>query len=439
MRIRELVTWILQRFRGSFVRGVAQISGGTAIGHLLLLAVSPLVTRLYSPTDFGILGLVLPYIGLISSVGSLRYDMAIVSAKSHQEASQLFVLSSYCCLVTSLIGGVLLIPLRFWNVLGYGNTAWWIIPLVIICTFATSYYGLMRICLVRQRDYSAIGQVVILQNIGRAIGQVLLGVLGTGGFGLIVAELVCRFSGISRSFQRLRKGVLSGTLDWMPDRGLAVKYRTFPIVSGPSTIVNALATNLQVPVVAGLYGVDLAGQFMLVQRVFAAPMALVGGSLADVVHGRLGELAMSDPRKIRPFLFKLGCVILGVGIVPAIIACIWGPLFFSLAFGKQWLLAGEMSQWIIFWSLANIVVSPISRAVFVCGGQRSKMIYDGIVLLGVVIIPRVVCNAGLEGIHAIAWLSVFMCLSYCLYFVIILRIADSCQSSNDLGGNGNIV
>ena len=63
--------------RSTFGRGVASLTTGTVIGQLLLLAASPVVTRLYSAEDFGVFGVFVSLVSILSVVSSLRYQIAI--------------------------------------------------------------------------------------------------------------------------------------------------------------------------------------------------------------------------------------------------------------------------------------------------------------------------------------------------------------------------
>src|SRR5690606_21592699 len=85
----------IPRPRAGFVRNVAVLAGGTALGQLLTIAASPVLTRLYDPADFGVLGVYAALLTTITTVASLRYELAIPVSDDEEEAASLLVL----CLV----------------------------------------------------------------------------------------------------------------------------------------------------------------------------------------------------------------------------------------------------------------------------------------------------------------------------------------------------
>ena len=62
---------------GAFARGVVTLASGTAAAQLLTVLALPLITRLYSPADYGTLAVYSSTITLLLVVASLRYEVAI--------------------------------------------------------------------------------------------------------------------------------------------------------------------------------------------------------------------------------------------------------------------------------------------------------------------------------------------------------------------------
>jgi hypothetical protein len=80
--------------RSGFLGNVAVLAGGTALGQAINVLASPILTRLYRPEEVGLLGLYTAFIGIASVGAALRYETAIVSARSAREAAAFG--SSWC-------------------------------------------------------------------------------------------------------------------------------------------------------------------------------------------------------------------------------------------------------------------------------------------------------------------------------------------------------
>ncbi len=62
------MTWRDRVKGGAFTREVLLLSGGTLVGQLATVLVTPLLTRLYSPADMGLFGLYFSFVSVASVV-----------------------------------------------------------------------------------------------------------------------------------------------------------------------------------------------------------------------------------------------------------------------------------------------------------------------------------------------------------------------------------
>ena len=85
---------IIQRLKASSLfTDTAKLVSGTAGGRLILLAVLPVVTRLYDPEDFALLAVYMALITTLSVAACLRLDIAIPLAETDEQAADLLVMS----------------------------------------------------------------------------------------------------------------------------------------------------------------------------------------------------------------------------------------------------------------------------------------------------------------------------------------------------------
>jgi O-antigen/teichoic acid export membrane protein len=71
--------------KGRFARSVAVVTAGSALGQGLVVASAPLLTRLYTPVDFGVLAVYGSIVSLVAVAASLRYELAIALSR-HDKA-----------------------------------------------------------------------------------------------------------------------------------------------------------------------------------------------------------------------------------------------------------------------------------------------------------------------------------------------------------------
>ena len=95
--------------KNNFARGVSVLVGGTAGAQLVVLLAAPLLTRLYSPEDFGILAVYVGILSLLSVIASFKYELAIPLPEHENEVVAVTLLSFFLVLVIATLSGLLVI------------------------------------------------------------------------------------------------------------------------------------------------------------------------------------------------------------------------------------------------------------------------------------------------------------------------------------------
>ena len=92
--------------RGRFAKGVAVLAGGAALGQAITVLVSPILTRLYSPEDFGVFGVYASILGIVTVIASLRYEYALPFPEDGETAANILALCFLKALRLQVIGKV---------------------------------------------------------------------------------------------------------------------------------------------------------------------------------------------------------------------------------------------------------------------------------------------------------------------------------------------
>lgn len=161
-RFKELV----QRFvpRNSFARSVGLLVGGTAGAQVLTVLVSPVLTRLYTAEDFGVLAVYASVLSLILVVASLRYELAIPLPEDDLDAVNLtalgfflvFLLTFFTACAVWLSGEYIIRMLNASQLKPY----LWLLPLSV---FFGGIYGLFRYWSVRIKTFGAVAKTSLQQ------------------------------------------------------------------------------------------------------------------------------------------------------------------------------------------------------------------------------------------------------------------------------------
>src|SRR4030042_5454455 len=90
-------------------KAVFILGTGTIFSQLLNIITIPILTRLYSPSAFGLLGIFSAVLTVIMTFISFRYEFAIPVPKDSENAAHLLVLCIVLICLTSLVLSILLI------------------------------------------------------------------------------------------------------------------------------------------------------------------------------------------------------------------------------------------------------------------------------------------------------------------------------------------
>jgi O-antigen/teichoic acid export membrane protein len=347
------------RFQG-FRLKVLQVAGGTAVAQGLLVLASPLLTRLYSPADFGVLVVYVSLMAVLVIVASLRYEYALPIPADDGEAVDLLAVCMLLVAATTCLASLLLYALQDRILAWMGAPALapylWLVPVSIL---GCGFYQVFTCWAIRKGGYKRIARTKVTQSLTQLTLQVCVGSVVKGPLGLLVGDAVGRSNG-TRTL---------AMLDWRNDwarlrlvrwggmwRAL-VRFRRFPAIGSGTALMNTF--NLRIPalLLAITFGPAVAGCFALAQRVFALPSSVIGESVAQVYFGEVALVARRDAGGLMP-LFRgtlRRMFLLGLPLMLAAMAAGW--FLFPLIFGRNW---GEAGIFVV--ALAPMALAQFTAA-----------------------------------------------------------------------------
>ncbi|MEM7736753.1 MAG: oligosaccharide flippase family protein [Deinococcota bacterium] len=348
-RLKAFSTKSLGRFvaKGSVTRNITLIASGTIIGQAATLAVLPLLTRLYTPADFGAMAIFLAILVPLNAVASLRYEMAIPLPDSEDDAQHLLILSLVIVVVLSgvlsllviFFGEALLTRINGRPLLGY----LWLLPLTFLG--GGGYHALSHYA-IRLQAFRTIAVTKITQGMGQGFTQAILGLAGIGLSGLLIG-LVVRFWGGMVALVKLLVRDMQKQV-WQPRRSeiksVAVSYKRFPMFSSGGTFLQMLSMHLPSLLLAAVYSAQVAGWFSLGQRVLEAPINLLAKSAAQVYLGTASKIKRNNPEALRGFYQKMLFRQTALSLPLMLLAMLPAPWLFPWLFGRAWQVAGHYVQ-----------------------------------------------------------------------------------------------
>jgi len=408
----------------TFFRHAARLISGTVVAQLIVVLSTPIVTRLYTPDDFGRLGLFLSFLSIAGVTASLKYEAAIVSADSDRDAGYLLLNGTLISLLSAVgAGGVLYGMIRL-NVLGFERLSAAIVILMVPTLVVTSLYASVRQWAVRLERFGGLSRALITQSAGRTLTQIGLGMGTVEWYGLIIGEIFGRVLGIIRLVRYGWKSWINSVLPIRRADAMSVarRYFHFPKFCLPSGLINSLALSLPVPLIILNYGAVAGGAFVVVQRILSLPLTMIGSGVSDAFQRRMVTHSETSRDQSLKFLNQTALRLLCLGVVPAVVIATAGPALMTWALGENWGVAGSLAAAMAPWALAQLAVSPLSRVLSVYRAYTFKLVYDVLSLLNGVCIIMLSARNGISLIAAVQILSWANVAAYIVYFFLLRHV-----------------
>lgn len=355
-----------------FKKNVFTLLTGTTIAQVVPFIVSPILSRLYSPDDFGILAIFTSVFSLFSIIVTLQYESAIVLPSDDYKAASLVKLC-FLITITMTLFSILIVTFfndKIVNIINDNRISIWLL-FVPIPVFLMGLYNTFYFWAIRNKKYRILAIRSISQSFFTAGSKVILGISGLIKEGLILGTILGLF--IPTSFLTLfsiaENKKLFKKINFSDLIVVAREYQNFPKFTawhGFFDLFNATATSF---IISNFSGSEILGLYSFTLSILHKPIQIIGSSISQVYFQKASEI-YNNKGNIWTITKKL---ILRLFIIALLIfspLMLFGPQIFSFFFGKQWYYSGIYSQLLLPWLTLKFIGSPITSCVNIVGKQK---------------------------------------------------------------------
>jgi O-antigen/teichoic acid export membrane protein len=340
--------------KNKVLKNITTLLGGTLLAQIIPLIASPLLSRIYSPEEFGEYSILLSIAIILSILFTFKLERAIIIPNSKQEANAisnaaLKLIITY--VIISLIIGLIYVVIFTTNI--------WVMLLPLILSTLISISEIFYYILSRNEKYGIIGKGKFNNSALMITSQSVYGKLIPGNTGLILGHILglCIQSIIFVTHavkNRVFKLDLK-TNTWQ----IVKKYNKFPLINTPHALFDALNQQGTIFLLGILYSSTLVGQYAFLLRVIRAPIAILGTTIGQVYYQELSKQINSN-NIILPIIKKLIFTSMLIGIIPCSILFLFSKELFTFFFGYEWMKAGVYAEYLMPFIFFNFISSPLS-------------------------------------------------------------------------------
>lgn len=368
-----------------FSRNVARVAGGSFIAQAITIGLSPVLTRIFSPADFGYYSIFINIAATAGIISTFRYELAVMLPQKEEEAVNVASLSFFISLCYSL--AITLILLLGGNPLLRLMKATEISDYIFLVGIYVFFFGIawtLNYWLSRVKMFKELSWGKVAQSGGTAISSILIFYLGWQHGGLIVGAVLGQISAgvlyliyFRKDWQRLMPFV-----SWKKMKEMFHRYSHFLTYNTPHAFLNVLQDLIVTGIILYYFGAVASGLYFMCYRILRLPAGLISSSTYQVLFQRISEL-YPDGRAIQVQIKKVYKQLFLISLVPFGTLLIAGPFLFSLVFGAEWYEAGIYARLLVPSLMLNFIVSPVTAFLLV-----AKLQHYGIIAAAADIILR---------------------------------------------------
>jgi lipopolysaccharide exporter len=369
-----------------FISNVITLFSATLLGQILGILVSPVLSRLYSPADFGVFQLFFSIVSLIAVIACFSYHGAINLPKKDEDAATIVVLCLCLIIVTASISAAILsiFSETIENVLNTpGLSAYiFLVPLAVI---ASSVAYVLGSWLSRKKQFETIAQANLSSSVTGKTASIGFGLLSPSPFGLIFGPII-NATIIVVSLRKIKaditlfQGVTSEKIC-----ELAIRYKKFPQFSTGSSLTSVAGTQCIPFMLAVSFSPVVVGFYAMTYIIISLPLKLMGNSLYSVFYQK-SSAEKNRTGSIANVVKSVHTRLISIGIFICLILMIIGPELFAFILGAQWFTSGVYAQILAPWFFVVFISTPIGSIFNVFEKQGADLGFNVVLLISRIIV-----------------------------------------------------
>ena len=318
-------------------RNVGKLLSANIVAQAIGLLVYPILTRLYSPEDFGLLNLFTSIASVVALFATCEYHYAIVLPKEDEKAHSLVQL---CFIIVAFLFAFTCLTIPFATPISALFKApelahyWWMLPFLVV---SFGIWNILNYWYIRRKAFTRISGYQVTQSIFSAAGKIGLGVMGRLNCGLIVASVLAPLLSL----------LISAGLAWKKHlcmlfsrnenmRIVAKEYANFPKFSLPRALVNSVGISLPVWLLTPHFGLEQVGYLSLAMMAAFLPLNIIARACYQVMYQEVAEKVQRQ-EPIQSIILRFVAWTSMVMLMGLTGIYIFVPQLVTLLFGADWI------------------------------------------------------------------------------------------------------
>lgn len=392
------------------------ISSG--IAQIILIVTTPIITRLYSPAEFGEFTIFSNIAMILIPIINARYDLLIVNAKNDRIANILSQISFLISLIIILI----LIPVFIVSALLFPSFILDFI-FIIIMLFLVSLTNIFTNYLNKERKYKVLSLINVFRAASMALLQIIFGFLAFGSLGLIIGFSLSYIAGLTLGYRTFKKH-FNIVKDKEEAKAIFLENKNQLVYSTPSMLLNSLSFSVVVFFIGILYTNTEVGIYGMAIRVLGVPVTIISLGLSKIFMQQANDYYIENGN-FRNLLLKFSSALIIVSTILYVPLYLFSEELVNILLGHSWVDAIIVIKIVIPLFVVRLIVSTVSLSVIVLQKQQLELILQALFLVGTTITFIISKIFSLTFLSFVSINTIVLVISYVIFFIALFYFAKN--------------
>lgn len=362
-----------------------KLATGRVVSITVAIASAPILARLYSPENFGLIALLTAAVALLRPLSHLAYVQAIPQARDVNEKRTLTTLVLLIT-VTMTVLLMLLLPLVSpWIAEKLGAKEFsrfsWLIPVLFFLAGVSAVVGML---LSTEKRFGDVAKRNALSTVATRITQILAGATSYtfSATGLILGALAGAFVqsfSYARAALKSIKGASDVDSSWKSIASVVSNRKDFPKFHFWSIFLNGATMSMPMLMLGWFFTPAIVGLYAVVTRLLMMPISVFSQTSGTVLFIEASERNLADGDVAKPVMEILKAN-LALTSMPFCAVMLLGPFIFEWFLGEQWREAGVYGQILAPWLALSALGGPLT-SMFIVKQKMARGLNFNIALL----------------------------------------------------------
>jgi O-antigen/teichoic acid export membrane protein len=396
------------RTKSDFFKNFFTLLSGSTIAQIIAILAIPILTRIYTPEDFGFFAIYLSLANILSSISSGRYELAIMLPENKKNALALVRGSIMIAVYSSLIFFIIIILVK-----KYAHSLSQFIDPVYFYFLPASILimGLIKVLTQwysRQKEFKQIAVAGIVQSGSTSATNIGVGFLfyiqSTGLFiGHIIGQFFQLIIFYSKFYKQEKEALKRISIQDIKNQ--LKENLNFPYYSAPMGFLNSISVDILIYILNLFYSTTLVGLYTTASKVINYPLNLISQSFISVFYQKISK----SEKKVKLYLisFFSNLFLATIAMIPIIL---WGEELFIFVLGKEWKIAGLIAAYLAPITISSFAMRNVSNIFSLAKKNGILLVWQIIYLMIVLFVIFLNRSANFE--QMILWVSIIGSMLY---------------------------